>query len=62
MALALNTYAVRRLNISREDGALVSTVRLRIKFLHIAVTASSSLLLGMLMGYVFLEIVAGAGE
>ncbi len=62
LALALNTYAVRRLNISREDGALVSTVRLRIKFLHIAVAASSSLLLGMLMGYVFLENVVGAGQ
>lgn len=62
VALALNACAVLRLNISKENGALVSTVRLRIKFLNIAVAASSSLLLGMLMGYVFLENVVGAGQ
>ncbi len=62
LALALNTHAVLQLNISKEDGALASTVRLRIKFLNIAVAASSFLLLGMLMGYVFLETVVGAGQ
>jgi hypothetical protein len=62
LALAFNTYAVMRLSISKEDGALVSTVGLRIKFFNIAVAASSSLLLRMLIGYVSLEIVAGAGQ
>ncbi|HZY57285.1 MAG TPA: hypothetical protein VFE09_05740 [Rubrobacteraceae bacterium] len=33
----------------------MSTVRLRIKFLNIAVAAISSLLLFMLVGYAFLE-------
>ncbi len=62
LALALNACAVLRLSIGKEDGALVSTVRLRIKFLNITVAASSFLLLGMLMGYVFLENVVGAGQ
>ena len=62
VALALNACAVLRLNISKEDGALVSTVRLRITFLNITVAASSFLLLGMLMGYVFLETAVGAGQ
>ena len=55
LALALNAYATLRLNISKEDGTIVSTVRLRIKFLNIAVAAVSSLLLVMLVGYAFLE-------
>lgn len=33
LALARNSYAVMRLNVSKEGGAVVSTVRLRIKFL-----------------------------
>jgi hypothetical protein len=55
LALALNTYAVLRLSVSKEDGAIVSTVRLRIKFLNIAMIATSSLLLVTLLGYAFLE-------
>lgn len=55
LALALNTHAVLRLNISKEDGTIVSTVRLRIKFLNIAVAAISSLLMFTLVGYAFLE-------
>jgi hypothetical protein len=55
LALALNMYAVLRLNVSRENGTIVSTARLRIKFLNIAVVAMSSLLLATLVGYAFLE-------
>lgn len=55
LALALNVFAVVRLNISREDGTIVSTVRLQIKFLNIAVVAMSFLLLVALVGYAFLE-------
>jgi hypothetical protein len=55
LSLALNTYAVLRLNISREDGAVVSTVRLRMKFINITIAAMSSLLLVTLVGYAFLE-------
>ena len=55
LALALNIYAVLRLNISREDGMIVSTVRLRMKLFNITVVAISSLLLVTLLGYAFLE-------
>jgi len=55
LALALNAYAVLRLNVSKEDGTIVSTVRLRMKFLNLAVVAASSLLLFILVGYAFLE-------
>ncbi len=58
LALALNAYAVLRLNVSKEDGAIVSTVRLRIKFPNIAVAVVSFLLLFVLVGYAFLENVA----
>ena len=54
-ALALNAYAVLRLSVSREDGTIVSTVRLRMKFLNVVVVAVSSLLLVTLLGYAFLE-------
>ena len=54
-ALALNAYAVLQLNVSREDGTIVSIVRLRMKFLNVAVVAVSSLLLVTLLGYAFLE-------
>ena len=53
LALALDSYAVMRLNVSKEDGAVVSTVRLRIKFLNIVVVATSSLLLVTLVRYAF---------
>ena len=55
LALALNIYAVTRLNISREDGTIVSTVRVRLGLWNIAVAAVSVLLLVTLVGYVFLE-------
>jgi len=56
LALTLNTYAVARLNVRREDGTIVSTVRLRLS--NIAVAVVSILLLATLLGYVFLENVA----
>ena len=55
LALALNTYAVLRLSVSKEDSTIVSTVRLRMKFLNLAMIATSSLLLVTLVGYFFLE-------
>ncbi len=55
LALALNVYAVLGLSVGKEDGAIVSTVRLRIKFPNIAVAVVSFLLLFVLVGYAFLE-------
>ena len=55
LALALNIYAVTRLNVSREDGTIVSTVRVRLGLWNIAVAAVSILLLVTLVGYAFLE-------
>jgi hypothetical protein len=55
LALALNAYAVLRLNVARERGALVGVVRIEIKALNVAVAASSLLLLATLVGYSLLE-------
>ena len=55
LALALNTYAVARLNVRREEGSIVSTIRLRLRLSNIAVAVVSFLLLTTLLGYVFLE-------
>jgi len=55
LALLLNVYAVLRLNLSREDGTIVSTVRVEMKLANIVVVVVSSLLLGTLVGYFFLE-------
>ncbi|HEX2741005.1 MAG TPA: hypothetical protein VHM69_11205 [Rubrobacter sp.] len=55
LALALNTYAVTRLDVSREDGTVVSTVRVKLELWNIAVAVVSILLLVTLIGYVFLE-------
>jgi hypothetical protein len=55
LALALNTYAVAGLNFSREDGTIVSTIRLKRRLSNIVVVAVSILLLATLLGYVFLE-------
>ena len=55
LALALNIYAVARLNVNREDGTIVSTVRLKLNLSNISVAAVSILLLATLLGYVFLE-------
>lgn len=55
LALALNTYAVARLNVSREDGTIVSTVRFKLGLWNIAVAVVSTLLLVTLVGYAFLE-------
>ncbi len=55
LALALNAYAVLRLAVGREDGVIVGTVRLQVRFWNIAVTAVSLLLLVTLVGYFFVE-------
>ena len=55
LALVLNAYAVLRLNVGREDGAIVGTVRLEARFWNIAVAALSLLLLVTLVGYFFAE-------
>jgi hypothetical protein len=55
LALALNTYAVMRVNVRSEAGTLVSTVRIKLRLWNIAVAAASILLLATLLGYVFLE-------
>jgi hypothetical protein len=53
LGLVLHAYTVVRLYVSREDGAVVGTVRLRMKPLNITVVAVSSLLLITLLGYTF---------
>ena len=55
LALALNTYAVTRLNVRREEGTIVSTIRLKLRLSNIAVAVVSILLLATLLIYVFLE-------
>jgi hypothetical protein len=55
LALVLNAYAVVRLNVGREDGAIVGTVRLEVRFWNIAVAALSLLLLVTLVGYFVAE-------
>ena len=55
IALALNVYAVARIHVSREDGTIVSTVRVTPRLWNIAVAVVSILLLMTLAGYVFLE-------
>ncbi len=55
LALALNAYSVLRLNVGREEGAVVSTVRLEVKLLNLAMIVVGSLLMVTLLGYVFLE-------
>ncbi len=55
LALVLNVYAILRINIVREDSAIVGTVRLRVKLLNVAVIVVGSSLLVLLLGYAFLE-------
>ena len=55
LALALNIYAIARLNVSKEDGTIVSTVRIKLGLWNLAVAALSILLLATLLGYAFLE-------
>jgi hypothetical protein len=55
LALALNAYAVLQLNVGREDGAVVGTVRLEARFWNIAVMAVSLMLLVTLVDYFFAE-------
>jgi hypothetical protein len=55
LALVLNVYAVLRFDFGREDGTIVSTVRLEAKFWNLAVAFLCLVLLSMLVGYLFLE-------
>jgi uncharacterized protein YjiS (DUF1127 family) len=55
LALLLSAHAVLRLNVGREDGSIVGTVRLEARFWNIAVMAVSLLLLVTLVGYLFTE-------
>lgn len=55
LALALNIYAVARLNVRREVGSIASTIRLRLRLSNIAVAVVSFLLLTTLLGYMCLE-------
>jgi hypothetical protein len=55
LALALNAHAVLRLNVGKEDGTIVGTVRLEVRFWNILVLAASLLLLVTLVGYFFAE-------
>jgi hypothetical protein len=55
LALALNAYAVLRLDVGREDGAIVGTLRFEPRFLNVAVGAASLLLMVTLAGYLFVE-------
>jgi hypothetical protein len=43
------------LNVGREEGTIVSTVRVKLRLSNIAVAVVSILLLTTLIGYVFLE-------
>lgn len=54
-ALALNGYSIVRFGVGREDDAIVGTARLEMKLANVAVAVVSILLLGTLVGYVFLE-------
>ncbi len=44
-----------RVGVGREDGAIVGTMRLEVKLANVAVAVVSLLLLGVLVGYVFVE-------
>ena len=55
LAVAANLYAVVRLSVGREDGTVVSPVRLEVKYANIAVILVSLALLVTLVGYAFLE-------
>ncbi|CAN5797150.1 hypothetical protein BH20ACT12_BH20ACT12_18640 [soil metagenome] len=55
LALALNVYAATWIDVSREDGTIVSSVRLGLRLSNLAVAVVSILLLATLLGYAFLE-------
>ena len=55
LAVVANLYAVLRLSVSREDGVVVSTVTLEVKFANIAVILVSLVLVVTLVGYALLE-------
>jgi hypothetical protein len=51
----LNAYAVVWLEAGRQDGAVVSTVRLEVRFWNLVVVIVSLLLLATLLVYFFVE-------
>ncbi len=55
LALALNGYSFVRFGVGREDGAIVGTMRLEIKPANVVVAVASLILIGTLVGYVFVE-------
>lgn len=55
LAVALNVYPVLRLNVGREDGMILGTIRIEIKPVNIAVVVVSSMLMSTLLGYAVLE-------
>jgi hypothetical protein len=55
LGLGLNTFAVARVSVRREDQMIVSTVRFKLKLSNILVATMSILLLATLLGYAFLE-------
>jgi hypothetical protein len=55
LAEALNVYAVARFDISREDGTIVSTIRVTPGLWNIAVAVVSILLVATLTRYALLE-------
>ncbi len=55
LALALNGYSIVRFGVGRENGAVVGTMRLEMKPANVVVAVVSLLLLGTLVGYVFVE-------
>jgi hypothetical protein len=55
LALGLNAQAILRLNVGGEEGVIVGAVRLELRLWYIGVAIASLLLLGTLVGYLFIE-------
>lgn len=55
LAMALNLRAIARLEIRKQQGDFISTIRLTPKLLNIAIIALSALLTATLLIYAFLE-------
>jgi hypothetical protein len=55
VAIALNLRAIARLEIRKEQGDFVSTIRLKPKLLNVAVIGLSALLAATLLIYAFVE-------
>ncbi len=55
LAVVLNVYPVLRLNVGREDGVILSTIRIEMKLVNVAVVVISLMLMSTLLGYAVLE-------